>query len=487
MVGAEHARGRLGRGHDVVLDGIDAELAEVLGDGRRRTGGVVGDERPAHPGLTGGCEVPGGTRHGLGTDVDHAIEVEHGQVVAGFQRLVAATEHTGLLRVMGRGRQGAPYDASMPALPPVPVPAPVVVPPALAGPVRLRPVRVRRLDLARVDAGAGDHPAESGDRLVSDSDVELDSVPALHVHEYVADGVVVRGLVGLLDLAGERVSDSSRDVAAVLPHEGVDAARAGRLADRMAALCVDPAPLLMLHRGGPRLGQLLGSVCQVAPAREGTDGRGRHHRLWAVTDPPTIAAMQAALHDAQLLLADGHHRFVAHLDLAARSPGVGDRSALAMIVDAARDAPALRSIHRVLPGASMAELAAAFEHAGHRARAGGSPHPHPARVELRSRTETRRIELVRAPGLSPLEAAHLVLQSLSGTTGQASTIHHDADEAIAALPVHPEETGVAVLLPTPTLDEVWAAAREGRLMPQKATSFQPKPPVGVLFRSWRDE
>ena len=46
-----------------------------------------------------------------------------------------------------------------------------------------------------------------------------------------------------------------------------------------------------------------------APDGEVTDGDGTAHRLWRVADPDAIAAAQAALAPAELLIADGHHRY----------------------------------------------------------------------------------------------------------------------------------------------------------------------------------
>jgi uncharacterized protein (DUF1015 family) len=53
----------------------------------------------------------------------------------------------------------------------------------------------------------------------------------------------------------------------------------------------------------------------LAPATAGppwgevSDADGTVHRLWRVADPQTIAAVQAATRDAELLIADGHHRY----------------------------------------------------------------------------------------------------------------------------------------------------------------------------------
>ena len=42
-------------------------------------------------------------------------------------------------------------------------------------------------------------------------------------------------------------------------------------------------------------------------------------------------------------------------------------------------------------------------------------------------------------------------------------------------------------MPAPDFDLVTRVALAGRLLPEKATSFQPKPSIGVLIRSLRDE
>ncbi|UUZ58994.1 hypothetical protein [Nocardioides sp. B-3] len=46
---------------------------------------------------------------------------------------------------------------------------------------------------------------------------------------------------------------------------------------------------------------------------------------------------------------------------------------------------------------------------------------------------------------------------------------------------------VAVLLPAPDFAAVRDPVNHGGLLPEKATSFQPKPSTGVLMRSVRDE
>jgi uncharacterized protein (DUF1015 family) len=45
------------------------------------------------------------------------------------------------------------------------------------------------------------------------------------------------------------------------------------------------------------------------PFGEVTDADGTHNRLWRIADPDAIAAVQEAIAGAELLIADGHHRY----------------------------------------------------------------------------------------------------------------------------------------------------------------------------------
>ena len=60
------------------------------------------------------------------------------------------------------------------------------------------------------------------------------------------------------------------------------------------------------------------------PFAEVTDGEGTRNTLWRVSDPEQIAALQAALADAELLIADGHHRYETARVYADELGGEGD-------------------------------------------------------------------------------------------------------------------------------------------------------------------
>ena len=92
-----------------------------------------------------------------------------------------------------------------------------------------------------------------------------------------------------------------------------------------------------------------------APLVSITTEDGMTHRLWRLGDPAEQAAIAADLAGRRALIADGHHRYAAYLDLQAemRAAGLGAGPwdyGLAFLVDSAAYPPRLGAIHRVLPG-----------------------------------------------------------------------------------------------------------------------------------------
>ena len=87
------------------------------------------------------------------------------------------------------------------------------------------------------------------------------------------------------------------------------------------------------------------------PFAEATDGEGTRNTLWRVADPEQIAALQAALADAELLIADGHHRYETARVYADEIGGEGDHRYVLMFL-VALDDPGLLVFptHRLLTG-----------------------------------------------------------------------------------------------------------------------------------------
>jgi uncharacterized protein (DUF1015 family) len=87
------------------------------------------------------------------------------------------------------------------------------------------------------------------------------------------------------------------------------------------------------------------------PFAEATDQEGTRNTLWRVGEPEQIAALQAALADAELLIADGHHRYETARVYADELGGEGDHRYVLMFL-VALDDPGLLVFptHRLLTG-----------------------------------------------------------------------------------------------------------------------------------------
>ena len=70
------------------------------------------------------------------------------------------------------------------------------------------------------------------------------------------------------------------------------------------------SPIFALHSDPAGAAwQALAPFAGGQPWGEVTDDEGTRHRVWRVADADAIAAVQAALADSELLIADGHHRY----------------------------------------------------------------------------------------------------------------------------------------------------------------------------------
>ncbi|MEO3885020.1 DUF1015 domain-containing protein [Nonomuraea sp. B5E05] len=134
-----------------------------------------------------------------------------------------------------------------------------------------------------------------------------DDVPALYVYEQSGAGVLQRGLIGDVGL-----TDPEQRI--ILPHEDV---MPGPVADRLALMSTTQAnlePIFLLYDGANgTTTRLVDAVASDrAPQVSARTEDGLTHRLWAITDPEEIAAINADLHDRQALIADGHHRYATY-------------------------------------------------------------------------------------------------------------------------------------------------------------------------------
>ena len=369
--------------------------------------------------------------------------------------------------------------------------AAAVTPPYVAGPLCLAPFRALRLAPSRISdpasARAFARPykgvAARLERWQQRGLMTHDDTPALYLHEYTGSGMVVRGLVGALDVSRRATSPAQR---AVLPHEGIYPAQADDLADRMAQMELNPAPILLVQRSPEQLRTLLASVRQQGAEHRFSDRSGHAHRLWAIRDAEQLETIAGLLAPTNALIADGHHRYAAYLRLQQRAPGSACDRGLAMLVDHGDTPLFLGAIHRVLLGTSLRDVADAAASLGIPVTTTSHEQAVNALAPdtlVATDNESWLVVHLSSQRLA-VEVLHEQLVPALGHGPSRITYHHAVQDALdRAGPGH----GTAVLMPAVDIDQVQQIVLAGRLFPEKATSFQPKPPLGVLIRSLRDD
>ncbi|MGA9875200.1 MAG: DUF1015 domain-containing protein [Solirubrobacteraceae bacterium] len=249
---------------------------------------------------------------------------------------------------------------------------------------------------------------------------------------------------------------------------------------------------------------------QDTPWGEVTDGEHTTHKLWRVSDSETIAAVQDAMRDVELLIADGHHRYETADTYAQELGGDGEHRYVLMCLVALED-PGLTVFptHRLVRGLDR-ERQEALREALRRdfdivevpleqiaPEPGMGPlqlgyidahHQQPYRLTLKNQA----IADAALPGFSEayrnLDTGVLEALLLKGALGLSDDdISHfnglfyarSTEEAVAM--VRSGEYDAAFLMrPTP-VSQVRDVAGSGENMPPKSTFFYPKLLTGLLF------
>lgn len=347
---------------------------------------------------------------------------------------------------------------------------------------------------------------------LSDGILAPDSEPALYVYEQASAGgtVLQRGLIGALQLQPYATG-------IIQPHEDVAPGPVAGRRQLMEATLANLEPIFLLYQGANGAATRL--VDEVAAGRqalaEASTDDGLRHRLWAITDPAELAAIAADLAPRTALIADGHHRYAAYLQLQERlrqsagAAGPWDRG-LALLVDSSAYPPQLGAIHRVITGL-MPEAAARLAATAFCVRElpGGVKDPDAAFAELAEASARgvafllagdSRAWLLSDPDPAQLAAAvpdypaslwqqvpaavleGLLFARLWAIEDDARSVQavHDAAEAVAA--AEQEPCGTAVICGPMTASQVYEVAALGRRVPRKSTSFGPKPRTGLVLR-----
>ena len=321
-----------------------------------------------------------------------------------------------------------------------------------------------------------------------------------------------RGLIGAL-----RLEPYSARI--VQPHEDVAPGPVIGRRQLMEATQANLEPIFLLYQGGNGAAtELVDSIASGRePLAEASTPDGLRHRLWAITDPDELSAIAADLAPRTALIADGHHRYAAYLQLQDRVRQAGAGAGpwdcgLALLVDSTAYPPQLGAIHRVvtgmvpeaaarlassaftvreLPGGTAdvpAALAAleeackrdpvAFLLAGQRARV-PADRPRPA-AGAASRCRTTRRSCGSSCRRRCWKACCSPGSGRSRTTRAACG--PSTTQPRRSRPPMPSRPGTAVICGAMSATQVYEVAALGRRVPRKSTSFGPKPRTGLVMR-----
>jgi uncharacterized protein (DUF1015 family) len=229
------------------------------------------------------------------------------------------------------------------------------------------------------------------------------------------------------------------DRGVVLPHERTHAGpKEGRLR-LLRATRTQLEPIFLLH-DGPRA-----EIPGRAPDLE-VDG----DRLWRVESGPDVT-------DMQLLIADGHHRY--ETALAFHEEDGTEASAWMMVVLVSTREPGLT----IFPTHRIAQDVDGIR---------GTPIDKPG-------DDLPGVVLYRDGRYELLDGDELDVVLVDRLAPQGVTYTPDRAEAVGT--VDAGKAAAAFLLRPARIDDVFAVARRGDVMPQKSTYFFPKLTSGLLF------
>jgi len=364
--------------------------------------------------------------------------------------------------------------------------------------------------------------------------VVQDPAPAFYAYtqEYTVPGTeerrTRRGFIG----AG-KLEEYSAGV--VFRHEHT---LSGPKADRLELLRhtkTHTGQLFMLYSDAQRrIDAILTDAESAAPATEMRDEYGVVHRLWVIADAQRVAAIQKAMEDQKLVIADGHHRYETALNYrnecrkrAGKSdPDAPYERAMMTFINTRSEGLTILPTHRVAANVHDFSWSGVRRHlepwftaeefpfsgSGERSEAkkkflakltsarekraiGVYPAPEAQKRAFYVLTLREGVNLAQLlPNVSPLQREldvvllhEGILEPALGITPQAVTAEANLTyerEASAALDaVDSGRAQISFLLNPCDVEQVMKIATAGEVMPQKSTDFFPKLMSGItMFR-----
>jgi len=375
------------------------------------------------------------------------------------------------------------------------------------------PYNVVRIDLPQADGDRYAHAAELLSQWRASGVVVADEHDALWPLEQDYTGPDGRARTRRGFLARVRVEDYGPG--RIRPHERT---HPGPKEDRLRltrATGANLSPIFSLFSDPSGAAwQALTSATERPPWGEATDEDGTVNRLWRVAEPGAIDAVKQALAGAELLIADGHHRYETARVYADEVGGEGLHRYVLMCLVALED-PGLTVFptHRLVRGLRPDQheaLATAIRRdfdveplddpgllapkPGESVRIGyiDAHFQRPFMLTLKDPAIADAALADHAVPYRGLDTAMLEALILKGTLGMTDEdidhldgLGYARDQAQALELVRTGTYDAAFFMAPTPIERVRAVADAGESMPPKSTYFFPKVPTGLLFNPVR--
>ena len=357
---------------------------------------------------------------------------------------------------------------------------------------------------------------------------------ATYLKTWIDDGILVRDADPTLyayhqtyTFAGERLTRKGVVALGKLEPEKVHAHEQtlrGPREDRLRLMRATEAnfgQIFMLYADPARAADAAidNAIEGVAPSTEVRDADGNVHRLWAISEANVIRAVQAALADRDLYIADGHHRYETAVNYMRECEEKGWRPAAAESFDVRMmtlfnvDEPgmSIRPIHRLIHGIDgfdpvrflerasedfVVDRHETFEGMVEATERGREGHTFGcvtddgfASLQLKDRSIVDRLvpgeRSVDYRGLDVTILHVVLLDHILGIDVKAleeqRNVTYTVDARSGAAAVEAGEEQLLFFLNATSPEEVIRVADHGEKMPQKSTDFYPKLLTGLVL------
>ncbi|MCG6942746.1 MAG: DUF1015 family protein [Thiohalocapsa sp.] len=363
-----------------------------------------------------------------------------------------------------------------------------------------RPHSFLHISRAEVDLPAGTDPYDP--QVYARARASLDAMraagvlcldPAPHYYAYRLD-LGGRQQTGLVAGASVAAYAAGR----IKKHELTRPAKEDDRVRQIDALDAQTGPVFLVHRATAAMRDLLAQTCDAAaPDVDVTAPDGVRHRLWVIAAPEAIAALtEAGAALPALYIADGHHRAAAAARVATERGTAGHGRFLAVLF--AHDELDILPYHRVVQDLNGLDRDALLIRIGERfdVQPADAPVQPTARTEFGLYCDGRWWRLRLRDAFLPtatdpvsrlavsLVHEHLVAPVL-GITDPRRDARIDFVGGSRGLdglmaPVDAGRMRLALSLPPTGIEELFAVADAGAIMPPKSTWFEPKLADGLV-------